>query len=200
MDAEADNIIGLYQRHARAWDQARGDRLREGDWLARFLALVPADGEVLDLGCGGGRPMARYLIEQGRRVTGVDTSPLMIGLCRERFPQQTWAVADMRGLDLGRRFAGILAWHSFFHLKPEDQEATFAVFARHADPGAALMFTSGWNRGVAMGEFQGERLYHASLDPDEYHALFRAHGFKTLAHKVDQHQAGAAVVWLAQRV
>ncbi len=105
----------------------------------------------------------------------------------------------MRGLDLGRRFAGILAWHSLFHLRPRDQEAMFAVFAAHAEPGAPLMFTSGLNRGVAMGEFQGERLYHASLDPDEYHGLLRGHGFKTVAHKAGQYEAGAAAVWLAQR-
>jgi SAM-dependent methyltransferase len=200
MDAEADNIIGLYRRHAWAWDGARGDHLREGEWLDRFLALIPPGGEVLDLGCGSGRPMARRLIEQGRRVTGVDSSPELIALCLQRFPDQTWLVADMRALHLGQRFGGILAWHSVFHLTPTDQEAMFAVFAAHAAPGAPLMFTSGWNRGVAMGQFQGERLYHASLDPDEYHALLRAHGFKALAHKVDQHQAGAAVVWLAQRI
>ena len=76
----------------------------------------------------------------------------------------------------------------------------FAVFEAHAQPGAALMFTSGWNRGVAMGEFRGERLYHASLDPDEYHALLKAQGFRSLAHEVGQDAAGAAVVWLAQKL
>jgi len=154
---------------------------------------------VLDLGCGGGRPMARRCIERGHPVTGVDASPELIGLCRERFPGETWTVADMRGLDLGRRFDGILAWHSLFHLRPSDQEAMFAVFAGHAAPRGALMFTSGWNRGVAMGEFQGERLYHASLDPDEYHALLEAHGFLALAHRVNEQAAGAGAVWLAQK-
>jgi len=200
MDEAADDIIGLYRRHASAWDAARGDHLREGAWLDRFLALLPPGGEVLDLGCGSGRPMARYVIERGHPVTGVDTSSELIALCRERFADQTWTLADMRGLDLGRRFSGILAWHSLFHLKPGDQEAMFAVFEAHSEPGAVLMFTSGWNRGVAMGEFQGERLYHASLDPDEYHALLRTHGYRYRAHEVGQHAAGAAAVWLAQRV
>ena len=200
MDEAADQIIGLYSRHARAWDEARGDRLREGAWLDRLAALLPPGGTVLDLGCGGGRPIAAYLIAKGYAVTGVDSSPELIALCRERWPRQTWQVADMRGLHLRRRFDGILAWHSSFHLRPDDQEAMFAVFAEHAAPGAALMFTSGWNRGVAMGEFQGERLYHASLDPDEYHSLLKAHGFKSLAHRVDEQEAGAGAVWLARRI
>ena len=198
MHTEADDIIDLYRRHAVAWDEARGDRLREGGWLDRFLELLPPGGTVLDLGCGSGRPMARYCIEKGFPVLGVDSSPELIALCRQRFPDQAWEVGDMRSLDLGRRFDGILAWHSLFHLAPEDQEAMFPLFARHARPGAALMFTSGWNRGVAIGAFQGERLYHASLDPDEYHALLKANGFRSLAHRVGEQEAGAGAVWLAQ--
>jgi 2-polyprenyl-3-methyl-5-hydroxy-6-metoxy-1,4-benzoquinol methylase len=199
MDGEAERIIGLYRRHARAWDEARGDRLREGAWLDRFLAMLPPGGRVLDLGCGSGRPMARACLERGHAVTGIDTSEELIELCRERFPGGDWRVGDMRTLDLGERFDGIMAWHSLFHLTPADQEAMFAVIEAHAAPGAALMFTSGLNRGVAMGRFQGEPLYHASLDPDEYHALLRAHGFRYTAHEVGQAEAGAAAVWLARR-
>ena len=199
MHAEADRIIDLYDRHAAAWDEARGDRLREGAWLDRFLTLLPPGGSVLDLGCGSGRPMARYCIEQGFRVTGVDASPELIALCSARFPSEDWRVGDMRTLDLGRRFDGLIAWHSLFHLTPEDQEAMFPVLLAHAAPGAALMFTSGWNRGVSMGRFQGEPLYHGSLDPDEYHALLAAHGFKVLAHEVvGAADAGAGAIWLAQ--
>ncbi len=198
MHEEAERIVGLYRRHAAAWDQARGDHLREGAWLARFLALVPPGGAILDLGCGSGRPIARYCIEQGFAVTGVDTSDELIALCRQRFPREDWRIADMRALSLGRRFDAILAWHSLFHLAPEAQEAMFPVFEAHAGPGAPLMFTSGWNRGVSMGRFQGEPLYHASLDPDEYHGLLRAHGFTALAHQVAQDEAGAGAVWLAR--
>ena len=201
MHADADRIIDLYNRHATAWDKARGDRLREGAWLDRFLALLPPGGSVLDLGCGSGRPVARYCIEKGFRVTGIDAAPELIALCRARFPDEHWQVADMRSLDLGRPFDGLIAWHSLFHLTPQDQEAMFPVLQAHAAPGAALMFTSGWNRGVSMGRFQGEPLYHASLDPDEYHALLAAHGFKSLAHEVmGAGDAGAGAIWLAQRV
>jgi SAM-dependent methyltransferase len=200
MDQAADEIVGLYRRHAQAWDEARGERLREGAWLGRFLELVPPGGELLDLGCGSGQPIARHCVEQGRGVFGVDTSPELIALCRARFPDQTWEVHDMRTLALGRRFDGVLAWHSLFHLRPQAQVAMFAVFGAHAASGAPLMFTSGWNRGVAMGQFEGERLYHASLDPDEYHALIKAHGFRCLAHEVGDADAGAAAVWLAQKV
>ncbi len=61
-----DRIIGLYERHARAFDRDRGKSLFEKPWLDRFLDLVPEGGSVLDIGCGSGEPIARHLIEPGR--------------------------------------------------------------------------------------------------------------------------------------
>jgi len=82
----------------------------------------------------------------------------------------------MRTLSLGRKFNGVLAWDSFFHLCPEDQRLMFPIFRTHAAPRAALMFTSGPAYGVAMGTYRGEPLYHASLDGQEYRGLLDANG------------------------
>ncbi len=166
MNHDADRIVGLYERHARAFaaQRGRGGAFMKRPWLDKFLALVPRSGSVLDLGCGPGEPIARHLIAAGFAVTGVGSSPTMIALCRSSWPDGRWLVADMRGLSLSRRFDGILAWDSFFHLRPEDQRAMFAVFRDHAAPGAALLFTSGPRAGVALGTLFGEPLYHASLD------------------------------------
>lgn len=187
----SNEIIGLYGRHAAAFDAARGRSLFERAWLARFLALIPPGGRILDLGCGMGEPIARHLIAAGHPVTGVDSSPGLLALCRARFPEQDWHLADMRGLDLGLGFAGLLAWNSFFHLNHADQRGMFAVFARHAAPGAALMFTSGPEHGEAIGRFEGEALYHASLAPLEYRALLGAHGFEVVHHVAEDADCGA---------
>ncbi|HEX5932907.1 MAG TPA: class I SAM-dependent methyltransferase [Pseudorhizobium sp.] len=197
--AEDEKIIALYERNAQAFDSLRGKNLFEKPWLDRFLALLPSAGTVLDLGCGSGEPIAAETIRRGFRVTGVDSSQTLIGLGRHRFPDHQWIVRDMRRLPPGRRFDGIIAWHSFFHLNPQDQRAMFPVFAYLSAPGAALMFTAGHFEGVAMGEFGGEPLYHASLGHEEYRALLAENGFALIA-QVDQDSAcGGATVWLARR-
>ncbi|UPY37665.1 class I SAM-dependent methyltransferase [Sediminicoccus sp. KRV36] len=195
----SDAIIGLYQRHALAFDAARGRQLFERGWLDRFAAWLPPGGAVLDLGCGMAEPIAAHLIGRGFRVTGVDTSPQLLGLARTRFPEQSWHLGDMRHLALAQRFEGILAWNSFFHLDQADQPEMFAVFARHAAPGAALLFTSGPEAGVAMGEFEGEPLFHASLSPGEYRALLARHGFEVVAHRAEDPECGGHTIWLARR-
>lgn len=192
-------IAGLYERHAMAFDRDRGNRLVERAWFERLRQVMPDGADVLDLGCGSGEPVARYLIEAGHRITGIDSSPTLIDLCRARFPNHTWIAGDMRAVSLSRRVGGIVAWNSFFHLTPDDQRAMFAVFRDHAEPGAALMFTSGPAAGEAIGSYQGEALYHASLAAAEYEGLLAAHGFSVVQHVVEDQECGGLTVWLARR-
>ena len=194
-----DRIIRLYEEHAAAWDRQRGRALIERPWLDRFAALVSEGGAMLDLGCGAGEPIARWLIERGFAVTGVDSSAALIGMCRERFPAQRWIVADMRTLDLARRFDGLIAWHSLFHLTADDQRALFPRLAAHAAPGAALLFTSGPRAGESIGEWQGEPLYHASLGPAEYEARLAANGFALVERRLRDPDCDEASLWLARR-
>lgn len=144
-----------------------------------------------------GEPIARYLIEQGFRVVGVDSSPSLIALARERFPDSDWLVADMREVELNRRFDGILAWDSFFHLGMDDQRRMFPRFAALAERGAPLMFTSGPAEGEAIGAYEGEPLYHASLGPTEYERLLAANGFMVRAQEAEDPECGEHTIWLA---
>ena len=105
----------------------------------------------------------------------------------------------MRLLELPRKFDGILAWDSFFHLTPDDQRRMFDVFARHAAPWSVLMFNTGPAYGERMGSYRGDPLYHASLDPDEYRALLGSIGFQLVAHSSEDWQTGGGrTIWLAR--
>ncbi|MGK2963245.1 MAG: class I SAM-dependent methyltransferase [Gemmatimonadaceae bacterium] len=192
-----DSVVDLYERHAQAYDRDRGRSLQEREWLDRFLNHVRPEGTVLDLGCGMGEPIARYLIERGFDVVGVDSSPSMIERCRARFPGSEWVVADMRELELGRRFDGVLAWDSFFHLSMDDQRGMFSRFASHAKGGAALMFTSGPVEGETIGSYCEELLYHASLGPVEYEQLLATNGFVVKASVAEDPDCGEHTIWLA---
>lgn len=192
-----DTLIDLYERFAAAYDSDRSRELQERAWLDRFVSYVRPGGTVLDVGCGMGEPIARYLLQRGVEVVGVDTSPSMIDLCRQRFPTAEWVVGDMRELDLGRRFAGILAWDSLFHLSMQHQRSMFGRFALHAEPGAPLMFTSGSSEGEAIGSYRGEPLYHASLTPAEYRQQLSASGFIVREFVQDDVTCGHHTVWLA---
>ncbi len=199
MNSLADAIIGLYERHARAFDAERGRSLFEKAWLDRFAALLPAGGSVLDIGCGSGEPIARYLIEHGFKLIGIDSSPAMIAMCRDRFPDQTWRGGDMRQLALEQNFDGLIAWNSFFHLSHEDQRRMFPIFRAHAAVGAGLLFTTGPSHGEAIGRHCGEPLYHASLGEAEYRFLLDENGFAVVKQVAEDPACRGHTVWLARK-
>ncbi len=197
--ARPEDIAGIYERKAVEYDQLRSRALFERGWLQRFVALLPQRASVLDLGCGHAEPIAAWLIAQGHGITGVDTAPTLLSLCRHRFPDHDWIEGDMRKVALGRQFNGIVAWDSFFHLTFDDQRAMFATFRDHAAPNAALMFTSGPAHGEAIGDHAGEALYHASLSPEDYRSLLSEAGFAVVAHTANDVDCAGHTVWLAQR-
>lgn len=198
MGKEADQIIDLYRRHAQTWAERRRKDLIEKPWLDRFLAPQPNCPNILDLGCGSGQPIGTYLSDKKSTITGVDSSPEMIEIAQNALPKARWLVADIRDLDLGQAFDGILAWNSSFHLTPDQQRHLFGVFARHARHGTMLMFTSGPNQGEKIGRFANEPLYHASLDPEEYRQLLKSHGFDYVSHAIEDPDCAGHSVWLAR--
>lgn len=199
MASAADDIIELYRRFGSKWVAARGAALHERAWIERFAGLLHPNATVLDIGCGSGVPIARHVAGLGHAVTGVDASTEMIAMFRANLPDQKAEVADMRALNLGRKFGGVIAWDSFFHLKPDDQRAMFPIFRAHAEEGAPLLFTSGPKSGEAIGTLEGAPLYHASLDPDEYRARLADNDFDVIAHIAEDPTCGGHTIWLARR-
>jgi len=197
-------IIDLYERTAETWATTRGQSLyagdySEADWLDAFTAPLPPEASILDVGCGNGSPIARELCRRGFKVTGVDSSPSLIAMAKRDLREGRWLVGDMRALELDQTFEGVLAWHSAFHLSEADQRRTLPRLARHLAPGGRLMLTTGPSAGVSMGEWQGEPLFHASLSPEEYRALFARSGLT-----VERFTAGMPVgvgptVWITIR-
>jgi predicted TPR repeat methyltransferase len=194
-----EEIASLYTRHAEQFDRARKRDLLEQPYLDAALEAMTPAGEALDLGCGAGEPIARYLVDRGHRVTGVDVAEPMIELCRSRFPEMTWLHRDMRALELRKRFNLIIAWDSFFHLDHADQRAMFPTFAQHGAVDSLLLFTSGVSKGVAIGELFGDELFHSSLDTQEYREWLEKFGYSVLIHRVEDPNCGSRTVWLARK-
>lgn len=197
----AETTLQTYDRIAEAYARDRDRTLFERAWLDRALAHAPhRDGgrTALDLGCGTGLPIASYLFDRRTHVTGVDGAAAMLALFRANLPRAEAIEADMRSLALDRQFDLVLAWDSFFHLSADDQRAMFAVFAAHAAPRGALMFTSGTMAGEAWGRAGGADVYHASLDGAEYKALLADNGFTLLDHVAEDPACAGHTVWLAR--
>jgi trans-aconitate methyltransferase len=189
----------VYRRNAHAWDASRSRGLHEKAWLDRLLDPVPCGGAVLDLGCGAGDPIGRYVLSRGFRLTGLDSAAEMLAIAHARLPDGRWIHADMRDLDLREHFDAIVGWDSFFHLQPDEQRRLLPRLAAHIGPGGGLMLTVGPKAGEPIGSVAGEPVYHASLSPEEYARRLVACGMSVVAFTPEDPACAGRSVLLARR-
>ena len=154
---------------------------------------------MLDLGCGTGRPIAGWLIGEGFRLTGTDFAEPMLNIARARWPDGDWRLADMRELNLGERFDGIIGWDSFFHLTPSEQRTCLPRLAGHLLPGGTLMVTVGPREGEVTGTVEGEPVYHASLSPAGYAGVLEGCGMRMTAYLAEDPDCDYHSVLMARK-
>lgn len=187
-----------YDKIADWFDINRSRTLFEKPYLDKLIEFMRPNATVLDLGCGTGDPIARYLIDHGLTVVGVDACERMIERGNQRLPGVRFLLNDMRDLCLDEKFDAIIAWHSFFHLNQNEQRAMFSVFEQHIKPNGILLFTSGPDAGEVWSDNNGEMLYHASLSPAEYRVLFKRTHFEEVLFNAEDPECGEATVWMAR--
>jgi len=197
-DSYNKKVLASYKKITQWYDTHRSRELFEKPWLDKTTARLKSGATILDLGCGMGDPIARYFIDQGYQVTGVDGCQEFIAMAHTRFPRGKFLTADMRNLSLKSRFDAIIVWNSFFHLTSDEQRQMFHVFARHIKANGVLLFTTGPAAGEVWSDNGSENLYHASLSPEEYKHALRRHGFILLAYKINDENCQGHTVWLAQ--
>ena len=194
------DVIRTYEQVAPEWEATRLRTLFERPWLGRMTAGLGRTSRILDLGCGTGEPIAAYLIAQGFRVTGVDGARAMIDICRTRWPDGDWRVADMREMDLEMRFDAVMAWNSVFHLTMDEQRAALPRIAAHVAPGGRLMMTVGPGAGDdVMGTVAGRPVPHASLALSEYAAILEREGLPIRRFTAEDPDCNGHTVILAEK-
>ncbi|WP_019144028.1 class I SAM-dependent methyltransferase [Aeromicrobium massiliense] len=138
MTADAVRAYG-----ARATEYA--DLLGHEDAVAapdRELVLrwaAERSGPVVDVGCGPGH-WTDLLRRQGADVEGIDPTPQMLDLARERFPACRFRAGRLEDLGVpDGSLAGVLAWFSLIHTPPDEVPAALASVARALRPGGSTL-------------------------------------------------------------
>lgn len=134
-------VVDHYSRLAPAYDR-RWDRYTRGS-LGKLVERLELRGDerVLDIACGTGR-LEALLRERHPAidVTGVDLSPDMLAVARERFPEDArtrWLHGTLDTLELPLASFDLVTCNNAFHLFPE-QETSLRQMAELARPGGLV--------------------------------------------------------------
>ena len=145
---------------------------------------------VLELGCGTGRVTIPIALA-GAQVTGLDSSPAMLDIARERAEgagvRVRWVEGDMADFDLAERFGlVVIPFRSFLHLTREDEQAgCLASIHRHLTAGGRLALNFYIAPAGAPGATRRSRVYRSMqllyVSRSEMERLLSAAGFEVEA-------------------
>jgi SAM-dependent methyltransferase len=115
--------------------------------LAFYRALVTPRSRVLELGCGTGRVLVP-LAPSCATLWGLDSSPAMLELCREKLRstgrsgrRTRLILGDMASFDLGATFDLVIAPYRSFQSLLEDEQVKgcLSCIKRHLAPGGSAV-------------------------------------------------------------
>lgn len=134
LDARTVEAVELYDKHARAYQEALRRRRPVAD-LRRFAAFTTRGDLVLDAGCGPATDL-RLLRDAGLHPVGVDLSRGCLTEARMLLPRHPLVVAPVQRLPFKpRSFGGLWLSGSFNHLRRDEWDATFGHLVGLLDRG-----------------------------------------------------------------
>jgi SAM-dependent methyltransferase len=178
-------LCEIYDEFAGHYDESRGlfDMTEVLDSF--FGPLQIKKGYLLDLGCGAGEPFARFFVDRGWTVAGVDFSARMLAMAARYVPEMHTICADMREVDFHpAQFDAVSAVYSLFHIPDDEQTALLGKIHGWLRPRGKLLFTyatkeyTGSDEFDGYKEFLGRSLYYCHRIPDKLYADLENIGFQ----------------------
>ena len=151
---EKKEIIAFFDRLPPGWD---ADMIRHDGIISQILdgAGVREGVRVLDVACGTGVLFPDYLARGVASVTGVDISPEMVKIAREKFTRRNIEVlcADVEELPLERKFDCVVVYNAFPHFP--DPEKLIRILTGHLADGGRLTVAHGMSRAAIDHHHEG---------------------------------------------
>lgn len=120
-----------------AWSSAQRPDVREA-WVRKVGVSVEPGARVVELGCGTGVPVGRWLASR-YDYTGVDASPGMLAQARRQVADGAFVHADMETVTFESGALGaVVAFSSIIHVPREHHAALFGAISTWLRPGGVF--------------------------------------------------------------
>ncbi|MFW9852876.1 MAG: class I SAM-dependent methyltransferase [Candidatus Thorarchaeota archaeon] len=148
--------------------------------LDYFIELLPKEGKILDVGCGTGYG-ARYMVEKGYSVIGVDISVSMLEIAKKNVPEAEFIEADMTKLTFpDNSFDGIVSLYAIFHVSREKHEKLFQDLHRMLKTGGILFFCTNYNESEETDDYLGAEIFWSSYSSEKTLQMLEQIGFEII--------------------
>ncbi len=145
------DIIEFFDTCAPQWD---ADMIRNDAVINKILDLggIKKDTLVLDIACGTGVLFDDYL-RRGAYVTGVDISPQMVKIARDKFPHINIICADAETDLIPGKYDAVMIYNAFPHFP--NPTALIENLKGNLKPGGRLTVAHGMSRAAIDAHHSG---------------------------------------------
>lgn len=193
-----------YDHIAEQWHS----NLRGQPYVDRVLGYVdlvleglPSGARVLDLGCGTGNPIAKYIVQKGFRVIGIDQSEKMLEIAKKEVPEAELIHSDMVNVQLADGFGAAIAWDSIFHVERKHHSVIFHKLAKSLEHGGKLLMSVGGSGADGFtSEMFGHTFFYSGHEPEVTRRLLETEGFEIEVWEVDDPSSRGHIAVIARKV
>ncbi len=193
-------VRDAYNKCAKDYSLTR-DLFKNKKYLEMLSEYLKPNSEILDIGCGAGKPIDEYLVSKEHKVTGIDISEKQIELAKINVPKVTYLVGDMSEMNFpNNSFNAVVSFYAIFHIPREDHLDLFKKILKMLKPGGLFLTTLGFDDWEGSEEFHGVTMHWSQYGKDKNLELIKQAGFEIIKTEVDESGGEHHFVVLAKKM
>ncbi len=152
--------------------------------LKELLERIPPKSKILDIGCGFGKPVAKFLSQKGYDVIGIDVSKKLIKQAMKNTPKAEFKIMTMYDLKFpAKTFDTIVSFFAILHLEKSKVPKVFKSFHKILKDKGYLLFSVNKGKEEGYFEFFGKKVFFSAYTKKEIEEILRKTGFKITLKK-----------------
>lgn len=175
-----------YNKAAESYSFQR-DQFKTDKYLDQLIEQLRPRATILDIGCGSGIPIDRYLVNLKFQVIGIDISEKQIELAKNNVPDAVYAVKDMSELKEGEfQVDAVIAFYAIFHTPRKQHQDLFRKINSYLPEGGLILVTMGssdWEG--TEDDFHGVKMYWSHYNSEKNRQIIEEAGFRVLFDEID---------------
>ncbi|MEA4822258.1 MAG: class I SAM-dependent methyltransferase [Erysipelotrichales bacterium] len=171
-------------------------------YSGKFNDLLPQKScrSILDIGCGTGIPLTKSLVSPINDITGLDISFKMLDKAKVNVPNARFILGNILDARIERKFDGIFAWDSLFHIPLNNQEEVIIKVINWLNIGGIFLFTAGGENSELISKMFNEEFYYSSLSSKEYEKIIISNGCELVLNEIDDNSSRKHRVIICRKI